>query len=304
MKRILTLVLLILCIPCSVMAKSDATDRQAIIETVQAETLTIDNCEELATILQLKNEFDDRIKKFAVDYAAQAIEFDGNIAYISPHGSYKTRYDLLIYAGDYSETSLSGPNFQFSDVGVRDLGLSGLELPEFVHAGGNIHVIAVVEKYKESSGLFILVPVLISPRGEITSDERDIDNYVSLEKGSKGDEVKALQQRLIDLYYLNDKADGIFGKKTQAAVEKFQAKNKLEETGIADPMTQAVLFSEQSVENTLSVSCSSIVLGSSATTAWYVDGQEFTLKNKQTKTLKTVWGTYKFDAFGNYEKVE
>lgn len=299
MKKFL-IFLLIMCIPFSVLAEGYKT----VVDTAQMETLTIENCEDLATILQLKDEFDDRIKAFAADYAGQTIEFDGNIAAISPHERYKTRYDLLIYAGDYSETSISGPSFQFSDVGVFDLGLSDLDLPQFVRVGSNIHVVAVVKEYKKISGLFILDPVLITPREETASEALDTSAYVSLKKGSKGNEVKALQQRLIDLFYLTGKVDGSFGKQTSAAVEKFQAKNALEVTGIADPLTQAFLFSEQAIENTLSISRSSIVIGSSATTTWYVDGQEFTLKNKKTKTVKTAWGTYKFDAFGNYEKVD
>lgn len=299
MKKFL-IFLLIMCIPFSVLAEGYKT----VVDTVQMGTLTIENCDDLATLLQLKDEFDDRIKAFAADYAGQTIEFDGNIAAISPHERYKTRYDLLIYAGDYSEASVSGPNFQFSNVGVFDLGLSDLHLPEFIRVGSNIHVFAVVKEYKKVSGLFILDPVLITPREETASEALDTSAYVSLKKGSKGNEVKALQQRLIDLFYLTGKVDGSFGKKTSAAVEKFQAKNALDVTGIADPLTQALLFSEQAIENTLSVSRSSIVIGSSATTTWYVDGQEFTLKNKKTKTVKTAWSTYKFNSFGNYEKVD
>ena len=39
--------------------------------------------------------------------------------------------------------------------------------------------------------------------------------YTTLRNGSRGDDVKTLQQALIDLGYLNDKADGIFGNKTE-----------------------------------------------------------------------------------------
>ena len=44
----------------------------------------------------------------------------------------------------------------------------------------------------------------------------------TLKKGSKGEEVEEVQQWLIDLGYLNDVADGKFGKKTEAAVKAFQ----------------------------------------------------------------------------------
>ena len=47
-----------------------------------------------------------------------------------------------------------------------------------------------------------------------------------------------------------------------------------------------------------------ITVGSYSVTSWYVDGKEFKLRGKKTKTIKTVWGTYKFDAFGKYEKIE
>ena len=90
---------------------------------------------------------------------------------------------------------------------------------------------------------------------------------------------------------------------TETAVKKFQKAAELDATGIADPETQALLFSEDAPEAKLSISCSSIVIGSSATTSWYVDGNEFTLRNSETRTLYTAWGTYKFDAFGNYEKI-
>ena len=55
--------------------------------------------------------------------------------------------------------------------------------------------------------------------------------------------MKSLQQRLIDLGYLtNDKADGVFGGNTVAAVQKFQNAAGVAVTGIADEMTQALLF--------------------------------------------------------------
>lgn len=144
---------------------SMAEDNDAIAQGQAAnENLTIENCDELAELFALKNEFDESIAAFAEKYAGRVIEFDGNIGYISNHGTYKTRYDILVYAGDYSETSVSGPSFQFVDVGIRDLGISGLFLPDFVHAGANIHVTAKVQEFKEKQGLFILDPVLIEAR--------------------------------------------------------------------------------------------------------------------------------------------
>ena len=55
-----------------------------------------------------------------------------------------------------------------------------------------------------------------------------------LKKGSRGDEVKDLQQQMIDLGVLNDKADGAFGKKTEAAVKALQKYWGKKQTGRAD----------------------------------------------------------------------
>ena len=43
-----------------------------------------------------------------------------------------------------------------------------------------------------------------------------------MRRGDKGEGVREAQEWLIELGYLEDQADGIFGKKTEAAVKKFQ----------------------------------------------------------------------------------
>ena len=65
----------------------------------------------------------------------------------------------------------------------------------------------------------------------------------TLKKGSTGEDVKKLQQALIDLGYLDDTADGTYGAKTQDAVTLFQAVNGLDADGLAGAKTQALLFS-------------------------------------------------------------
>lgn len=69
--------------------------------------------------------------------------------------------------------------------------------------------------------------------------------YTELAKGSKGDEVVTLQEALINQGYLNGKADGDFGKKTEAAVLAFQKANGLPETGVADEATQTAIMSRE-----------------------------------------------------------
>ncbi|MGJ4851912.1 peptidoglycan-binding protein [Bacillota bacterium Meth-B3] len=73
--------------------------------------------------------------------------------------------------------------------------------------------------------------------------------YYTLDKGSKGDKIVALQKRLIELKYLSGNADGDYGSKTAQAVTDYQKAEKMSPTGIADPAMQARLFSDDAKEN-------------------------------------------------------
>lgn len=71
--------------------------------------------------------------------------------------------------------------------------------------------------------------------------------YRTLKNGDDGDEVKRLQQRLIDLGYLNANATGKFRSATEGAVKSFQRQNGLEADGTADVELQHLLFSDQAL---------------------------------------------------------
>ncbi len=129
------------------------------------EFITAENNDEFAALLLLKNEFDPSIKTFAEKYAGRTIEFDCNIAYMTYHGTYKTRFDILLLAGDYSETSVSGPYFQFNDVSITlDLNLTGDNIPDYLGIGNNLHVIALVDRFDANTGLFYLEPIMTMVR--------------------------------------------------------------------------------------------------------------------------------------------
>lgn len=66
---------------------------------------------------------------------------------------------------------------------------------------------------------------------------------VVLKTGSRGSEVVEMQQRLINLGYLNGKADGIFGPATEQAVRSFQSAHNLVVDGKAGPQTLNALYS-------------------------------------------------------------
>ena len=69
----------------------------------------------------------------------------------------------------------------------------------------------------------------------------------TLKKGDKGNAVKSLQTKLIELGYLSGKADGVYGTKTYEAVVAFQQANKLSADGVAGSKTQTKLNSSSAV---------------------------------------------------------
>ena len=71
-------------------------------------------------------------------------------------------------------------------------------------------------------------------------EERAI--YPTLENGSRGEDVTALQARLIELGYLDDDADGIFGPNTEGAVRAAREAAGLDDFGLADDEFQFALF--------------------------------------------------------------
>ena len=80
---------------------------------------------------------------------------------------------------------------------------------------------------------------------EPTPEPTAVPKYTELAKGSKGEDVKQLQQRLKDLGYLSGSVDGSYGGGTASAVSSFQNQNGLPVTGTADAATQELLHSEK-----------------------------------------------------------
>ena len=112
----------------------------------------------------------------------------------------------------------------------------------------------------------------------------------TLFNGSQGAEVLELQQALIDLGYLDGKADGLFGNKTENAVRKFQRINKLSVDGLAGKKTRKLILDkvkEKKVELTPLASAKTI---SSSVQASLSSGTHETF---------SLFGTYAAIRFGN-----
>lgn len=69
----------------------------------------------------------------------------------------------------------------------------------------------------------------------------DVAEAATLKQGSRGEQVRIVQQKLIKWGYLKGGADGIFGAKTKTAVIAFQKKNGLAADGIIGTRTAQAL---------------------------------------------------------------
>lgn len=78
--------------------------------------------------------------------------------------------------------------------------------------------------------------------------------YTTLMEGMTDPSVPAIQQRLMDLYYMGaDETTDYFGPQTSQAIRYFQRKHGLAVDGAAGPETQALLFSDQAKQYTMAL---------------------------------------------------
>lgn len=88
----------------------------------------------------------------------------------------------------------------------------------------------------------LLAVVLLGSIGTIAAVQSADDSVSTLSKmGSRGDEVRRIQQKLKSMGYYTGSVDGIYGTQTQSAVKKFQRDNGLDADGIAGSKTLSYL---------------------------------------------------------------
>lgn len=71
----------------------------------------------------------------------------------------------------------------------------------------------------------------ISVDESLPQADEAVEMFEPIQNGTRGDREVALQNKLIELSYLNDNADGIFGPKSEAALKELQADMGWENTG-------------------------------------------------------------------------
>lgn len=120
---------------------------------------------------------------------------------------------------------------------------------KIIHCSNGVQWGDISEKgwthYAIPAGLYTAEEVKMAGKPETDKAE---NASLTLRRGSRGDDVKKLQETLNAIGYDCGTADGIFGVKTEAAVRKFQQANGLAEDGIAGKNTLALLYNKEGKE--------------------------------------------------------
>lgn len=135
-----------------------SSSKHVIKDSIEDSNINPNNNLEFKHIITDSNDV-DAYKAFVEKFRGKTIEFDANIAHMVLSGNYKTRYNILIYSGDYSEISSPGVGFHIQNKNiVNDLKLIGDNIPDTIGAGQNIHIIAEVLDYADND-LIIIDPI-------------------------------------------------------------------------------------------------------------------------------------------------
>lgn len=85
---------------------------------------------------------------------------------------------------------------------------------------------------------FLCLSIIIGMGYIYNNESEQIESQEVLSKvGSRGDEVRRIQNKLKSLGFFNGTVDGIYGTKTQSAVKKYQQSVGITADGIAGPKT-------------------------------------------------------------------
>lgn len=90
---------------------------------------------------------------------------------------------------------------------------------------------------------------LLALRGRIDAMLAELagDMFTDLERGARGDEVTALQERLAELGYYTANINGKYDNETTKAVKQFEKRNGLDNDGKASAFDQALMFSASAI---------------------------------------------------------
>ncbi|WP_449161404.1 DUF4839 domain-containing protein [Streptococcus sp.] len=143
---------------------SSSSTESSSTSPAQSAVITTENNEEFKALLQTDDS--STITNFIQKYKGQIIEFDGHIADIAHYKNYKTKFDMLIYGGNYlgAEQAPSGPNFKFVNITTVSNAAFNSFNGENISKGQSVHIKAQIGNYNSTQDLVYLSPIEVSPR--------------------------------------------------------------------------------------------------------------------------------------------
>lgn len=143
---------------------SSSSTESSSTSPAQSAVITTENNEEFKALLQTDDS--STITDFVQKHKNQIIEFDGHIADIAHYKNYKTKFDMLIYGGDYlgTEQAPSGPNFKFVNVTTVSNSAFKSFNGENISKGQNVRIKAQIGNYNSTQDIVYLSPIEVSPR--------------------------------------------------------------------------------------------------------------------------------------------
>lgn len=130
-------------------------------EPTKIETLTIDNSNDFASLMKITDQTDvTTIREFVNSHKGDYIEFDGCIAYMMHHKNLKTRFDICLVGGNYSDRVL-GPLFAFEDVNFYDMNVSGSDT---VAQGMHFRIVGQIDGFNSDGKYIVLKPISLTSR--------------------------------------------------------------------------------------------------------------------------------------------
>ena len=146
--------------------------------------------------------------------------------------------------GDNILLGMSAPVVMDIQIQLMTLEYLDFEQPEDTYKSGVAEAVALFQK---RNGL---------PETGVCDEETFSKLYdpnaalFAVEKGDNGEQVKVIQEQLIELGYMTGEADGVFGDSTARAVSRFREMNGLKTGETVDSETFETLLGEEPVANT------------------------------------------------------
>ena len=194
---------------------------------------------------------EDTYKAIADFQTAASLDITGNadpktVEYLNSDSSVMNPKSIVLQKGCSGDNVIALQN-RLSDLRYLTTSATGVFDDNTELAVKNYQLASGIEQtgYLDRSQLEV-----INSNSAIKSPE-----FNNLRLGFKGEDIKSLQNKLIDLGYLQGEADGYFDERTETAVKSFEDSRSMKETGVVTLSVRMALNAAVNSKNISQTSC-------------------------------------------------